>query len=273
MPVFKAARVTVSVATVLAALSLPAISMPAGADDLVAHHATYALSLAPGNANSSITGADGVMTYDMKDTCDGWATDLKMKIIISTDGGDAHTYESSQVMWEAKSGKAFRFTIKNSAGGDQAMQLRGEARIDSSGNASVIADLPVQAEAKLPSDTIFPMGQTVTLLSKAASGESFFTANVFDGTTPTNAMQESAAVGAGSKDWAFGNKFPELKNVLSYPVDLAFFINQGTDGTPDSEQQIRLYANGVSGEIDFDLGGVKIRALLDQLKLQPASAC
>jgi hypothetical protein len=273
MPVLTTARVTVSVAAALAAFGKTALGAPAGADDLVAHHATYALSLAPGNANSSITGADGVMTYDLKDTCDGWATDLKMKVIIAFDSGDARTFESSQVTWEAKSGKAYRFTIKNDAGGDQTTQLRGEARIDSKGNASVIADLPMQAEAKLPSDTIFPMGQTAMLLHKAASGESFFTANVFDGTTATQVMQESAAVGAGSKDWAFGDKFPELKDVLSYPVDLAFFLTQGTDGTPDTEQQIRLYANGISGEIDFDLGGVKIRALLDRLKLQPAPGC
>jgi len=273
MPVFKAARITVSVAAMLAAVSMPALSVSAGADQLVAHHATYALSLAPGNANSSITGADGVMTYDLKDTCDGWATDLKLKVIVAFDSGDARTFESSQVSWEAKSGKAYRFMIKNDAGQDQATQLRGEARIDSGGAASVTADLPVKAEAKLPPDTIFPMTQTATLLKKAAAGETVFTANVFDGTTATQVMQESAAIGAGQKGWAFGDKFPDLKGVLSYPVDLAFYLGAGTDATPDTEQQVRLYANGVSGEIDFDLGQLKIRALLDQLKLQPAPGC
>ncbi|MES1150844.1 MAG: DUF1849 family protein, partial [Dongia sp.] len=89
MPVMKAARVTVSVAAMLAAVGMPALSGSARADDLVAHHATYALSLAPGNAKSSITGADGVMVYDQKDTCDGWATDLKMKVILSDDSGGA----------------------------------------------------------------------------------------------------------------------------------------------------------------------------------------
>ncbi len=272
MPFLKASRVAI-LAGAPAAL-LAAFSLPVTAENMVAHHATYALSLAPGNDNSSITSADGIMVYDLKDTCDGWATDLKMKVIISLDSGDTRTFESSQVSWESKNGKVFRFTIKNDAGPDQTTQMRGEARVDSSGNGSVIADQPVKAEAKLLPDTIFPMQQTSTLLDKAAAGETVFTANVFDGTTATQAMQESAAIGAGQKDWAFGEKFPELKGVLSYPVDLAFYLTQGADATPDTEQQVRLYTNGVSGEIDFELGPqVKIRALLDTLQLKPPASC
>jgi hypothetical protein len=275
MPIFKAPRMTVSVGAGLALLA--AQVMPARADDLVAHHATYALSLAPGNANSSITGADGVMTYDMKDTCDGWATDLKMKVIISFDSGDARTAEISQVSWEAKNGKAFRFMTKTGTGDNdnQANQTRGEARIDSSGQGTVTADLPVQAEAKLPAGTLFPVAQTDLVLKKAAAGETFVGAEVFDGTIPTQAVQETALIGGGEKDWnAMGKKFPDLAGHTSYPVGLAYFIGDSTDATPDNEQSMRLYDNGIVGLFDFDfMGGVKIRATLDSLKLQPAPGC
>lgn len=257
---------------------LAAVSMPAGADDLVAHHATYALSLAPGNANNSITGADGVMVYDQKDTCDGWATDLKMKVILSDDSGGARTMEVSQVYWESKNGKSFRFmtktTMGDGGGGSQSAQTRGEVRVDSSGNASVVADQPVQAEAKLPTGIVFPLGQTDLVLKQAAAGETFVSAEVFDGTIPTQAVQGTALIGAGEKDWnGMGKKFPELAGVTSYPIGLAYFIGDKADSTPDSEQAIRLYTNGVVGLFDVDLGGVKVRALLDQLKLQPASGC
>ncbi|HVY99438.1 MAG TPA: DUF1849 family protein [Dongiaceae bacterium] len=273
MPVFKAARVTIPAGAVLAILA-----MPSAADTLVAHHATYALSLAPGNANSSITGADGIMVYDLKDTCDGWATDLKMKVIIAFDNGDARTFETSQVTWEAKSGKSFRFMTKTGTGGgdDQTSQTRGEARINSSGEGSVVADLPVQAEAKLPAGTLFPVAQTDLVLKQAAAGETFVSAEVFDGTIPTQAVQETALIGAGEKDWnAMGKKFPELAGLTSYPVGLAYFIGDSTDATPDNEQSMRLYDNGIVGLFDFDFGqgGIKIRALLDQLKLQPAPGC
>jgi len=99
-------------------------------------------------------------------------------------------------------------------------------------------------------------------------------AEVFDGTIPTQAAQETALIGAGEKDWnGMGKKFPELAGVTSYPVGLAYFFGDKADSTPDSEQSIRLYANVVVGLFDVDLGGVKVRALLDQLKLQPSPGC
>jgi hypothetical protein len=278
MRVLKAGRRTLSASVV--AMMFAASSMPAGAVDMAAHHATYALSLAPGNGNSSVTGADGVMTYDMKDTCDGWATDLKLKVIISFDNGDARTFETSQVSWEAKNGKAYRFMTKSGTGGgggdDQSNQTRGEARIDSSGAGSVVADQPVKAEGKLPKGVLFPVGQTDLVLKQAAAGETFVGAEVFDGTIPTQAVQETALIGAGEKDWnGMGKKFPDLAGHTSYPVGLAYFIGDSTDATPDNEQSMRLYDNGIVGLFDFDFGqgGIKIRATLDSLKLQPASGC
>jgi hypothetical protein len=256
----------------LAAAMIAASGLPAGAVDLVGHRATYALSLAPGNTNSGVTGADGIMVYDLKDVCDGWATDLKLKVIISLDNGESRTWESSQVTWEAKNGSAYRFMIKNDIGGEAADETRGEARTDH-GTITVTTDLPSKAEMKLPPDTLFPMAQTKAMLEKAAGGESVFTVDMFDGTAATQALQESAAMGAPQTGWAPGDKFPELKNVVSYPVDIAFYTGDQTEAVPISEQHIRLYANGVSGQVDFALGQVKIRALLDQFALQKPSGC
>ena len=71
-----------------AAFFLLSAEMPAAADNLVAHHAQYVLSLGRDSKNSQVLGADGLMVVDLKDTCDGWATDVKLKLIMSIDGGD-----------------------------------------------------------------------------------------------------------------------------------------------------------------------------------------
>lgn len=274
MAIFKAAPVTVSFAAMLTAVSLPALSLSAAAEPLVAHHATYALSLAPGNT-SGATGVDGIMSYDFKDTCDGWATDVKLRIIITDDSGGAHPAEVSQVYWEAHNGKAFRFMTKVSNGsGDESNQTRGEVRIDASGKASVTSDLPTQAEANLPNETIFPTAQTALMLKQAAAGETFVSATLFDGTIPTEASQVTALIGAGAKDWKAPKAFPELAGHVSYPVGLAYFIGNKADSTPDSEQSLRIYDNGVVGLYDFDfVGGIKVRATLDDLKLLPEPGC
>jgi hypothetical protein len=260
-----------------AAIFLLSAEVSAWADGLVAHHATYILSLAPDNGNSQITGAEGLMVYDLKNVCDGWATDLKLKFVMGLESGEARTFQTSQVTWEAKDGSAYRYLIKNGYGGDQEDQLRGEARIDaaSGGKATATADLPTQSEAKLPDGTLFPLMHTRLVLKKAADGENFVSAEYFDGTASTEAMQASALIGPGEKDWAKlpKEKFPELAGKTSYPISLAFFLGDKADAVPDSEQTLRLYDNGVMGAFSFSLGSIKIRAVLDSLQVKNDGGC
>jgi hypothetical protein len=247
----------------------------AAAANLVPHHATYIISLAPDNKNGDIGGVEGLLAFDLKDTCDGWAMDLKMRVIMTDDDGEGHSISISQVTWEAKDGSAYRFLMKNDNGSGQPQQIRGEAKSDAeSGATSVTTDLPAEAEAKLPDHTLFPMAHTRVLLDHAAKGESTLSAEVFDGTTPTEAMQESALIGPGEKDWpGLPKKITALAGLISYPVGLAFFFGDKTDATPDIEQFMRIYENGVAGEIGFDLGGAKLRATLDQVQILKDSGC
>src|SRR3954469_24060898 len=113
-------------AVVATTLLLSAAS--AGAEGLRAHHATYILSIGSNSGSSSITGADGVMVFDLKNVCDGWASDLKSKIVMGLEGGENRGIESSQVTWESKDGTAYRYVIKNGYGDGRTVQLRGEAR-------------------------------------------------------------------------------------------------------------------------------------------------
>jgi hypothetical protein len=246
------------------------------AEELAAHHATYILSLAPDNKNSQITGAEGLMVYDLKNVCDGWATELKLKFVMSLDSGENRDFETSQVTWEAKDGSAFRYTIKNSYGGGPVDQLRGEVRIDAGagGKATVTSDLPTRAEGELPAGVLFPISHTRELLKKAADGESVFTTEFFDGTNSTEAMEVSALIGVGEKDWAGLSKpFPALAGKTSYPIGLAFYSGTKGDGVPDTEQVVRLYENGIVGMFNLPLGSIKIRAVLDSVDLKPDSGC
>jgi len=257
-----------------AAVFLLSAEMPAVAEGLVAHHARYVLSLAPDSKNSQITGADGLLDFNLKDTCDGWATDLKMKFVMSLDSGDGGALEMTQVTWESKDGKAYRYLIKNSAAGGGEEQMRGEARINADGQVSATADLPARSEGKLPAGTLFPIAHTRQMLEKAAAGETVFTADFFDGSASNQEMQASAIIGIGEKDWpGLAKPLPELAGKTSYPIGLAYFLGEDNDGVPDQEQYLQLYENGVLGALTVSFGTMKIRAVLDSLELQPEPAC
>jgi hypothetical protein len=256
----------------LAATTLLLSAESAAAEGLRAQHATYILSVATNSGSGSVS-ADGLMVYDLKNVCDGWATDLKLKLLMGAEGGEGHGIEISQVTWESKDGNSYRYVIKNGDGGGRSQQLRGEAD-NAGGKVTVTADQPTQAEKQLPDHTLFPLAHTRELLKHAAAGETVFTANYFDGTASTEAMQASAVIGSGEADWnGLPKPFPELKGVTSYPVGLAFFQGDQADGTPESEQAMRLYDNGVIGTLTFSLGNIKIRATLDSLQLLPDTGC
>jgi len=258
-----------------AAFFLLSVESPAFAEGLVAHHARYVLSLTHDSKNSQVTGIDGLLDFDLKDTCDGWATDLKMKFVMSLEGGQGGAIEMSQMTWESKDGLSYRYFFKNSGNDGREEQMRGEARMDKPGGAATAtADLPSRSEAKLPEGTLFPIAHTRLVLQKAAEGESVVTVEFFDGSAATEPMQVSALIGAGEKDWpGLEKKLPELAGKISFPVGLAYYSGQDIDGVPDQEQYLQLYENGVLGALTVSFGTLKIRATLDSLQLRPDSGC
>lgn len=247
---------------------------PAAATPFAPHRASYSLSLATSAGASQILAVDGAMLFEWADACDGWAMNLKGRINLNLESGETDTVDISQVTWEAKDGSKFRYLTKQTHGGETE-QTRGEATYDAAaGKGKLVADLPAKIETDLPAGVLFPSGHTSLLLQKAAAGEQVVVAKLFDGTVQAAPMDVSALLGAGTKDWAgLKHDFPALKGLTSYPAGLAFFFAERPDGTPDAEQTLRVYENGVVGEITFDFGGIQIKGTLDQLEMLPSGGC
>src|SRR5262245_22116704 len=56
---------------------LAAIAAPAGAAEVIPHHAVYELSLKSGG-HSEVSDVTGTIEYDWEDACDGWAVSYRM---------------------------------------------------------------------------------------------------------------------------------------------------------------------------------------------------
>ncbi len=232
--------------------------------DLLPHRVVYSLDLGSG---SSLTGGNGLLTFEIKDVCNGWAMDLKAEIALAGEDGEIHRLGWSLVSWEAKDGKRYRYFMREFTDGKESSRRRGEARRDSStGPAKLVADLPEQGEFNLPKGTLFPVQHTEALIKGEATGESYILANFFDGSTGNSEVEVGAALGRGALDWEpAGKSFPELKGVRSFPVALAFYISSSAEGVPDNEQSMRLFSNGVVGSSTFPLGDIKVRADIAEL--------
>lgn len=240
--------------------------------DLLPHRVVYTLDL---GSSGTLTGGNGLMTFEIKDVCDGWAMDLKAEIALAGEDGEIHRLGWSQVSWESKDGKRYRYFTREISDNEETARRRGEARRETAnGSAAVVADLPQQAEFSLPAETLFPVQHTLALIKGDAAGEAYVLANLFDGSIGNEVVEVGAALGPGSQDWLPPAKgFPDLKGVRSFPAALAFFMSNSPEGVPDTEQSMRLYSNGVVGSLTFSLGDLKVRAIMDELTPLKPEGC
>ena len=263
-------RISVLTACIAGVLSVACIG-PAAAD-LLPHRAVYTLSI---GAGSAMSGGAGEMRFEVKDVCDGWASDLKVELTLAGEDGAFHRLGWNQVTWEAKDGSRYRYFMRELANNNETERRRGEARRDTpDAIATVTADLPVRSEFKLPAGVLFPMQHTAALIAASAAGESYVLAEMFDGSVGDHAIEVGAGLGPSAKDWKNpGKAAAALKDVTSFPVALAFFISESPEGLPDTEQRQRLYANGVFGHLMFTVGDIQVQARLDEFEALKPEGC
>ena len=193
---------------------LTPLTNPAQAD-LLPHRAVYTLAL---GTSGTLTGGNGQMIFEIKDVCDGWAMDLKAELSLVGEDGETRRLGWSQISWESKDGKRYRYFTRELSDSDEILQRRGEARRESAdGPATVIADLPERSEFKLLAATMFPVQHTLALIKGDAAGESYVLAKLFDGSIGDEAIEVGAALAPGQLDWAPpGKAFPRTSSATSF---------------------------------------------------------
>ena len=186
--------------------------------------------------------------------------------------GAAHRFEWSQATWEAKDGTSYRYFIKDSQNGNTGNQRRGELVYPKPGaGGRLTTELPARGEADVP-PVMLPVQHTLAILERAAAGETVFMAQIFDATVDEKPVEISASFGH-SLPLPKSEDFAPLKDVPSRHVDFAFFVSNLPDGTPDFEQSIDLFDNGVVSRVSFEFGGLPVLGTLRKLEMLEPQTC
>ena len=266
-------HVTIAAGALSAALLL-AHGATAATVQLLPHRAVYELAARPGNGFGSNGSVRGLLTYEISDGCDGWSVNQKAGIDLSPPEGDAVRFEWSQATWEAKDSSTYRYVIKESQAGGEGTQRRGELRYDKpGGDGTLTTELPGRSESRVRS-ALLPVQHTLSLIEHADAGDVVFYASIFDATVDQEPVEISASIGPANDAWnTRGGKFAPLEKVKSRHVDFAFFVADLPDGTPDFEQSIQLYDNGVIGEVNFEFAGLQVEGTLRKLEMLKPQNC
>jgi EipB-like len=252
---------------------------PAMAGELLAHRASYLLSMGHSQSGSDVVDVQGVMVYEFTDACDGWTTTQKARIQFYYDDGRRSEVGWSLNSWESKDGKHYRFFMRNLDGDTVTSSFKGEATIAAAGQPGTVQfEEPKGKTVTLPPGTLFPTGHTLALLRHLGAGDPTYLATVFDGSDDKGPIEISAALAGRGQPAADETKLSPLLTGPTYRLSLAFYApagesNGGDESTPQQEQSVSLYANGVIDKLTMDYGSFTVDAALKKLEPLPAPGC
>jgi hypothetical protein len=258
----------------LLGLLLPA-SGPAWAGEFVSHRALYDMKLSHSRNGGDVADVRGTMSYEWLEACDGWTTAQKSDMKFLYQDGRRVDLGWSLNSWESKDGLRYRFFVRNFTDGKAISQYKGEARLDGPGLGGVASFTePKGEQMPLPAGTLFPTAHTFTLLHHLKAGDRLLYATVFDGTDDKGMFDISAVLaGTPAPEAAVAALSQLTAQGPVYRVGLAFFVPDSKQSTPEHEQTLSIYGNGIVSRLALDYGSFTVDAALMKVEALPAPGC
>ncbi len=247
----------------------------ASAGELASHRAVYDMKLSLSQSGGEVVDVRGMMTYEWLDACDGWTTAQKSQMKFFYQDGRIVELGWTLSSWESKDGLRYRFFVRNFTDQKQTSEFKGEAKLDGPGLGGLARfDLPKGLKEALPKGTLFPTAHTIALLKHLKEGDRLLYATVFDGSDDKGLFDISAVLaGMPPPDATIATLSPLVAKGPIYLVGLAFFAPTGNQSTPEHEQTLSVYANGIVGKLSLDYGGFSVDGALTKVEELPVPGC
>ena len=251
---------------------------PASAAEEIAfvpHRAVYDMRLAAARGSQGARAIGGLMEFTWRDVCDGWSMDYKSRMRVAFAEQGTRNLSWNYSSWESDDGTRFRFFLRRYADGQETLRARGSATLAPGEGGTAIYSLPGEREIDLPADTLFPKAHSERIVETALAGESFLWRHVFDGTGDEGGLfGVNAAI---LKEIPANEDLPLehelLADVRSWRTSLAYFPTESRESTPESEQEMRMFANGIVGTLTIDYGDFVVVAELTELEALERPDC
>ncbi len=254
-----------------------------GAVQFRPHRAVYDISFDHATPGSGVADMTGRMVYEMTGTsCGEYAQNMRFVTRLTNQDGVAQVNDLRTSSFEEIATHKLRFSSSQYENQKLAEASQGSA---APGNGSSFVEVkltkPAKKTVKLPSDIYFPIQHSIALVKAARSGQSLFTANLYDGSDRGEKFYETSAV-IGPRAAPGSIKMPsglanadQLEGISSWPVAIGYFEPGPTkvDVLPTYELSFRFYENGVSSRLYIDYGDFAIRGELKELTFLEEGKC
>ncbi len=145
------------------------------------HEATYSMTQLRNYARPSpVEGAQGLLHYTFRRTCDGWTVEHQTALNMLYENALPVLMNWRYTAWESTDGKRLRFRSSTMRNQDLIEKYQGEARQEGSKTVALYQD-PNGRREEMPQNLLFPTRHLEVAFEHARRGENVFSAPYFDG--------------------------------------------------------------------------------------------
>ena len=184
--------------------------------------------------------------------------------------GDRQLTETRTSTYEDLKGDDFRFNIATPIGkGDE---VDGRAERDARGDVAVALTRPQPFKFNTETGVYFPTQHIEKVIEAARRGENIFLSRVYDASDDGRKMFDVTAIIGQPRQGPNSDKGARntiLNGLTRWPVALAYFPLDQSDGLPDYVLSFDLYENGVSTSLRLDYGDFVLTGELTGIEFPP----
>ncbi len=241
------------------------------------HRAVYDLTLKRAS-NANVVEAGGRLVMEWSADCEGHVLNQRILTRMVDSEGQEVLNDYQVTSWESLDGASFRFNSRNEVNGELVEEVAGAARLERPGGPGVVSfTKPEAATLDLPAGVLFPTEHTLAVIRAARAGKRMIELPLFDGSGADALFSTFSVIGEAEQGSPEAARYALLGGVASWPIHLAYFPippkSEEPEGVPEFETGMRLFENGVTGDLVLDYGGFKLGGVLSHLDALPRPSC
>ena len=255
------------------AVFMSGAGVAAAAPQVLPHRAEYQITLDSVRTGAMVAAMTGILGFEWRDVCDGWAVNQRFGIQFTDKQGQQHWSDRRYLTWEAKDGRAFRFSIRAVRDDVVIEEAEGQAVLHGDGSGGeILFKLPSAYRAALPEGTIFPSTHFLRILADLKSPEGPRADVVFSGSEEDGLQRVNTFF--GSEIAADGLESDSgLAGLFGRHVRIGYFPYFEQRLEADYEVILQVRENGVLDQFVIDYTDFSIRGVLDQWIEIPPTDC
>lgn len=243
------------------------------------HLAVYDVHLKRADASSGIADISGRMVMELSGSaCEGWLVGFRMvnRYVGSEEGDPVHQIDLQSTSWESGDGREMEYTERALVNNEPDHDVHFSAVRQGEAGPIFVEGGPDAARVELPGEVIFPMAHQARLLEAAKAGHKVDQSLVYDGSDGFQYFKVVTFIGAPETGIAGpGQEGQALKAMRSWSMVISYYDsekpNEG-EALPLHQIMMRIYENGIAGDLTLDYGDLEMAGKFTQVELSPASA-